>query len=495
MIFTNTNINSCLNSCCTNEMHYKRYIQHIQNIQDIQHIPNENMVISGGGGENSIYNTLKKEGFPYVKKFIKPDILFSKLVNYSKSMDKCGNNKVELSRNIATKGTNASNTKVMTFAIHDNQGLIHTHLRELLINGDSGGIGGGWEEVSINSAQADFAWVGATVGSNYLKYDKSIYDIKTTLKNLLVGGGVKGDTDNKDVITNKACLYKNMKKQFPNIYKKYMMKTHNVHIKNNELYDYKDGDVIIIRPIGAGGGADVYVVNNTSEYKKAISKLKRYKQVIATKYITNPLLLKCLSNKKFHLRMYLMVCVGEPYGTKGAFGTGFSWHFWNKGKIITSKLPYIPDDFTNPQIHDTHFKSTHINKYFPNDLNLEPATIKKLYSQMNEIMEASAKIIKNNAFSYPESLYAFEIFGVDMMITDDLVVKLIEINARHDYGVDDLKKENGDKHYKFCADFYDWIYKYAITPVFTKGTKGTKETEETEETEGANRATGGGRWL
>ena len=427
MVINNKNIH--LHCTCNNEeIHFMRHV-YLNNNQD--------PIYTGGGnsireGEHlEVYKKYKKEGFPYVKKFINPKALYSKLVSYAKKGD------------YGDQGA-----KKRTFAIHDNQGLIHTHLRKIL-------IGKGWQEVSINSEYADFAWVGATIGTNYLKYDKSIYEIKTILKNLLVGGGVKGDTDNKDVITNKSCLYANMKKQFPNIYKRYMMKTY----AYNRLYDYKEGDVVIIRPVGAGagGGADVYVVNTTTEFNKSITKLKRYKQVIITKYIVNPLLLKTLSYKKFHLRMYLMICTCKE---------GFVWHFWDKGKIITAELPYVPDDFTNPLIHDTHFKSTHINKYFPDDLNLEESVISKLYKQMNEIMEASANIIKDHAFSYPESKYAFEVFGVDMMITDDFVVKLIEINARHDYGVDDLKKKDGDKHNHFCSSFFDWIYENAITPVF-----------------------------
>ena len=429
MIVNNKNIHLHLRCTCNNEeIQFIRHIGHIGYVEDgcTGHL--------GGGGGKKQLEVYKKEGFPYVRKFINPDVLYKKLVLFARNGE-------------GAEGDRDKNKK-RTFAIHDNQGLIHTHLRELL-------IGKGWKEVSINSEYADFAWVGATIGTNYLKYDKSIYEIKTILKNLLVGGGVKGDTDNKDVITNKSCLYTNMKKQFPNIYKKYMMKTY----AYNRLYDYKEGDVVIIRPIGAGagGGADVYVVNTTNEFNKSITKLKRYKQVIITKYIVNPLLLKTLSYKKFHLRMYLMICTCKD---------GFKWHFWDRGKIITAELPYVPDDFTNPLIHDTHFKSTHINKYFPDDLNLEKSVISKLYKQMNEIMEASANIIKDHAFSYPESKYAFEVFGVDMMITDDFVVKLIEINARHDYGVDDLKKKDGDKHNHFCSSFFDWIYENAIIPVF-----------------------------
>ena len=67
-----------------------------------------------------------------------------------------------------------------------------------------------------------------------------------------------------------------------------------------------------------------------------------------------------------------------------------------------------------------------------------------IYEQMNAILETAAIIIKPHAKSYSESKYGFEVFGCDFMITNDLVVKLIEINARHDYGVDDLKKENAE---------------------------------------------------
>lgn len=454
MIINNKNIHLHLRCTCNNEE--IQFIRHMGGGEG--HMGGGEGHLGGGDkGQIEVYKKYKKEGFPYVRKFINPDALYQKLVLFAQKEGVGADGKDGDSRDgadgIERIGRNGdSGTK--TFAIHDNQGLIHTHLREILLSK-------GWCEVSIDDKYADFAWVGATVGTNYLKYDKSIYEIKTILKNLLVGGGVKGDTDNKDVITNKSCLYANMKKQFPNIYKRYMMKTY----AYNRLYSYKEGDVVIIRPIGAGagGGADVYVVNTTNEFNKSITKLKRYKQVIITKYIVNPLLLKTLSYKKFHLRMYLMICT---------FKEGFEWHFWDRGKIITAELSYVPDDFTNPLIHDTHFKSTHINKYFPDDLNLEKSVISKLYKQMNEIMEASANIIKEHTFSYPESKYAFEIFGVDMMITDDLIVKLIEINARHDYGVDDLKKKDGDKHNQFCSAFFDWIYENAIIPVFVGGVGG-----------------------
>lgn len=391
---------------------------------------------------NNLLDKWKKIGFPYAKHYIDEKTIFNNLVNYAQSLDR----------------------NFKTYVIYDNQGLIHDRIRQILNNITCDGVRV-WKELDINNENVnyvDFAWIGATIGDNYLKYDKRIYEVKTKLKNLLEGGGVKGDTNKKDVITNKSSLYFNLKELFPELCKKYMMNTTTLRemkkINNNKVY--------IIRPIGpgAGGGADVYVVSNNEELEKARQKTRRYnktdKHVIISEYIINPLIIPSLSNKKFHLRMYLMICVGSPYKN------GYEWHFWDRGKIITAELPYKDNDYSNTKIHDTHFKSTPINKYFPEDLGLSKEITDKIYLQMEEIMEGVSSIIKDNAFSYEESKYAFEVFGVDFMITDEYSVKLLEVNARHDYGVNDMKKERKDKFIDFCSDFYDWIYQKAILPVF-----------------------------
>ena len=372
------------------------------------------------------YKKWKKIGFPYARNFIDYKKIFGKMRDY-----------------IEGKNTNSK----LTYAIHDKQGLDHNNLRQIL-NSKL------WTEVPITSPTADFAWVGATIGNDYLKYEESIYSIKTVLKNLLVGGGVKGETVNKDVITNKACLYENMKRRFPDIYKKYMPDTKLL----KDVHNIKEGEIYIIRPIGpgAGGGAGVKVITNNKELETVRYETKKYKSVIISEYIKNPLLYK---EKKFHLRMYFMVCVGEPYGK-------FSWHVWNKGKIVTAELPYKKDDYTNPKIHDTHFKSTPMNLWFSEDLGITHTETTKILAQMNEILRGAAEIIKPEAKTTSESKYGFEIFGVDFIITDELIVKLIEINARHDYGKDDKIKP--ELYHNFCDEFFVWINKYAIIPVFEK---------------------------
>ena len=140
------------------------------------------------------------------------------------------------------------------------------------------------------------------------------------------------------------------------------------------------------------------------------------------------------------------------------------------GKIITAKNDYINADYSNPNIHDTHFKSTLVNRYYPNDLqssnHLSNEIIENYYSQMELILDCAFTILEPNIKSYSETKYGFEVFGCDFMITTDNIIQLIEINARHDYGVNDLEKVNPNRFEQFCNQFYRWIYDTAIVPIF-----------------------------
>lgn len=111
--------------------------------------------------------------------------------------------------------------KQKTFAVYDKQGLMLTRLVDMLVDRK-------WKQVDINSPSADFAWVGATSDekTGFLRYEESIYNIKTTVKNLLKGNGVKGystsDADypyTKNVITDKAQLYIELNKNVPKFVK------------------------------------------------------------------------------------------------------------------------------------------------------------------------------------------------------------------------------------------------------------------------------------
>ena len=359
--------------------------------------------------------------------------------------------------------------KQKTFAIHDKQGLNHTRLVDILTDHK-------WKQVDIKTPNADFAWVGATVGGDFLRYEDSIYEIKTTLKNVLKGNGVKGfstsDPDypyTKNVITDKAQLYIEMNKKCPEICKKYMAESWFLNDEKRVAeYSEADDGVLIIKPlgVGAGGGEGIVYVTNKEELTEFTNAVKRRKQskekgskdYLVSKYIRNPMLIE---GKKFHLRMYFMVCMRANHKS--------DWFLFEEGKIITAELPYKDADYMNKKIHDTHFKSTKKNRLFPDsrELGISDKEAKSIMQQMREVLRCAYDVYKPHIASTRESKYGFEVFGCDFMVTSDVGVKLLEINARHDYGVNDIKKEAPEVYERFCSDFWEWIYKHAIEPVFS----------------------------
>ena len=360
--------------------------------------------------------------------------------------------------------------KQKTFASHDKQGLNHTRLVDLLTDHK-------WKQVDIKTPNADFAWIGATVGTDFLRYEESIYEIKTTLKNLLKGNGVKGystsDPDypyTKNAITDKAQLYIELKKKCPEICKKYMAESWLLSDEKRVAeYSEADDGILIIKPlgVGAGGGEGIVYVTNKEELTEFTNAVKRKrekkekgttKEYLVSKYIRNPMLIE---GKKFHLRMYFMVCM-RPNNKS-------DWFLFEEGKIITAELPYKDADYMNKKIHDTHFKSTKKNRLFPEsrELGISDKEAKSIMQQMREVLRCAYDVYKPHIASTRESKYGFEVFGCDFMVASDGGVKLLEINARHDYGVNDVKKESPEVYERFCGDFWEWVYKNAIDPIFS----------------------------
>jgi len=276
-------------------------------------------------------------------------------------------------------------SKNKTFTILCKQGLIHTYLIDILEKN-------GWtyiefQELYLNNIDkfVDFAWFGASIGNEYLKFDSRIYNINTIIKNLICGSGVRGDIVEKDVVTNKHALYFNFIQQFPDICNKHMCKSWDL----NNINEIKKDEVFILRPVGsgAGGGAHVNIVTTTNKLIYYKRKLSRFPYALATEYITNPML---MCNKKFHLRIYWIV-----YPDK--FGKYYN-KLYKIGKIITAKNDYKNADYSNIDIHDTHFKSTFINRYFPEDLqeinNLSNEIIQEYYSQIELILDFAFRALR-----------------------------------------------------------------------------------------------------
>jgi len=387
--------------------------------------------------------SIKRE-FPLVSTFLNKDVLFERLRAFSRG----------------SQGT---------FTIFDHQGLQHDRLRQLFTARH-------WMEHDMKDIKkylkkltdadkrdvqklpfSDVAWLDVADYKTF-KNDPDIYNIRTILQNIIAGDGIHGTTTDKNVVTNKAEMYKNIMKHNPEIGGRYLPKTWN--LKEFKPETIEQGNVFIVKPVGtgAGGGTDISVITSVDQFAKAKKELlaSKYKDAIISEYIVRPHL---VNGRKFHIRMYFMVCLGH--------NNEFTWHMWDRGKIVTAELDYKEEDYMNPKIHDSHFKSTPVNLYYPEDLKIpKSSNTDDILTQMREILHVAAEVIQPHVKPRPESVYGFEVFGVDFMLTDKLDVKLIEINARHDYG----HPTGDEKRFgEYSAAFHEWMYSNSILRIFPEG--------------------------
>ena len=375
----------------------------------------------------------------------------------------------------------ASGDKKLTYLIQDNQGLYHDRLREIL-NSEGFTELTKQQALSAPNKYVDFFWMGQSNVTGD-RFDKDLYQIKSKLVTMLWRD--KSHTQGKDAITNKQLLYQNMKKYFPDICSKHMAKTYllkdinslkDINFFENELSDMTSSEeastsedslmkgetlnkTYIVKPVGHGAcaGVGVTVVTNDKELEEARRELsKRFRNIIISEYIQNPLLYE---GRKFHIRMYILI------------NSDSTWSFWKRGKAMTAKISYKKGDWTNKDIHDSHGETTPKDIYFPEDI-APKEKYEYVYEQIELILGAAANIVKPHVKCYEESKNCCEVFGIDFMITDDYTVKLIEINAEAGYGA---KNEDKTKYKQYCNEYFDWFYKESLlSKLFNKNSEKLK---------------------
>jgi hypothetical protein len=221
--------------------------------------------------------SIKRE-FPLVSTFLNKDVLFERLRAFSS-----GN-----------QGT---------FTIFDHQGLQHDRLRRLFnvrhwVEHDMKDIKKYLKKITDADKRdvqklpfSDVAWLGVADYKTF-KNDPDIYNIRTILQNIIAGDGIHGTTTDKNVVTNKAEMYKNIMKHNPEIGGKYLPKTWN--LKDFKPETIEEGNVFIVKPVGtgAGGGTDISVITSADQFAKAKKELlaSKYKDAIISEYIVRPYL-------------------------------------------------------------------------------------------------------------------------------------------------------------------------------------------------------------
>ena len=276
---------------------------------------------------------------------------------------------------------------------------------------------GNWElfrKSKQNNNYPDFFYVDGK-----FTYDRNLFGVKSLLKNQVY---------NHEYITRKDELFKNLGD------KKYLFDNYNLDIKNinykkvEEMFN-KNG-VLILKPVKGFQGLGITIFdtfNNFKEYMKekkylesieevrkiAPSKEKdKYRHWVLQEYINNPLLVK---GRKFHIRIYYLVYRNEAF-------------VYNVGKIITAGEKYKREDYSNKKIHDSHITDSLQGMFFPESLKLTKKREREVWGQIIELFKDIKKLGKFECF--PESKDCYQIFGADLMITDNYQVKMLELNTK-----------------------------------------------------------------
>ena len=280
-------------------------------------------------------------------------------------------------------------------------------------------------------------------------------------------------------VSDKNALYDNMHRYCPEICSKHMANT----FKINEFDKYTDLDTIsnstsyyILRPIDSFSGAGILYISSKDELSDAIEyykKTKNYKgitygtNVIASKYIINPLLFK---GYKFHLRMYYLISY-----INGEFNSFF---YDNYGKILLAGSPYNIEKPFKKEVHDTHVKYSTVNYSFPTDFNTKTITknahnasgtsdsdisIEHIVKQMRDIMKGVSTILNlsKGSWLYDNQKNGFHILGIDFMVDTTGRVFLIECNALPGFSYTSKSLSHA-----FSKSLFKWINDTVLEPWF-----------------------------
>ena len=138
-----------------------------------------------------------------------------------------------------------------------------------------------------------------------------------------------------------------------------------------------------------------------------------------------------MTHRKFHLRSYYLYHIKSSNNKAKAKAKGY---LFDNHRIFTAAKPYKKDDYLNKDIHDTHIAST------PNEINYNPDITslfskkqeKDIQNQLSYLFKYIQKVI--NVKCYPENKFCYHLFAIDIMITNDYRIKLIEMNTKPGMG-------------------------------------------------------------
>jgi hypothetical protein len=240
----------------------------------------------------------------------------------------------------------------------------------------------------------------------------------------------------------------------------------------------------ILRPIYGFGGSGILYVHNPNDLKLAIkyynthkdirNKLYSLEEITVSRIITDLLLFK---GRKFHLRMYYIVAILEGE---------ISFFLLDKGKILTARDTYNLNVPFSKGVHDTHFDSTDADYFFPNDLIVSNISSLKekdsyrddifdtIFKRVIEIVKGISYMVlgfsngKTNSLLFENQKNGYYIYGLDILVRDNLEPVLLECNTRVGFDCHRLEKKK-----ELSEKIYGWINEIILEPLFKHPGKAT----------------------
>jgi hypothetical protein len=213
---------------------------------------------------------------------------------------------------------------------------------------------------------------------------------------------------------------------------------------NGSVYRLSKDKMYIVKPTIGFSGFGIKVFNDKNKLKEYIDNFKITEQNtkpeiyrflknkiftsdsdyklnwVIQEYIENPLL---INERKFHMRVIIL---GTHINNKSRI------YLCKKSVIIPAKLKYTKDNL-DMDVHDSHIGTTteEEREIFP-DRFTDYFGVEKTTRIQNQIYKLMKKLKSYKFFNftcYPETKNCYEMYGLDIMVTDNYNIKCIEMNA------------------------------------------------------------------
>jgi hypothetical protein len=249
--------------------------------------------------------------------------------------------------------------------------------------------------------------------------------------------GFKFKPSHRLYLTTKSNLYHTLKKESDFIVKNIMLPTYDVDINSLDSYKdfFKKEKILILRPTWGFARKSILIFNDFNKFKhfminEGVNEIKKAQeknnQKINEKYILTKFIEGDLYNGYvFNIRLFMLVSlINDEY-----YCSYFENHIVHLGDIkykdgLKNINTHKVAGLISGSIDDIKF-----NKYLESVSEEKGEYIKK---QIDYIIKVIFHIIKKNKYmkNYENYNNCYEIFGIDLMITKDYHVILVEMNDK-----------------------------------------------------------------